>query len=240
MEFVDPSNPPRSSSLAPGTVWTDPDSIDVEKVEAVAEGSGSAPRIQFKRSASCTPKVLAELEQCCQRLGARIVVRFFGFYPEEFDAEILRGLPSVRALYIDVQQARNIELLGRLEHLEDLGIGVRHGDYPHILQSPGIQSVERLILIDNRRNNVDLAPLASFSRLADLTLCAHARHIEVLGRLTGVRRLALNQMSKSVRFPWIESMAGLRDLPSCSVAAPISLKSLTLIWSGFALTGSRP
>ncbi|HEU5458600.1 MAG TPA: hypothetical protein VFU68_08270, partial [Terracidiphilus sp.] len=193
-------------------LWTNPQSIDFEKVEAEALGAGSSPRIQFSQSQACTPPVLEQLNQCCRRFGARVVVRFFGFYKEEFDAEILRGLPSVRALYIDLHQAKNLEYLGHLEHLEEFGIGVREGDYPLILSLPGIQSVQRLTLIDNRRNNVDLAPLASFPNLVDLTLNAHARHIEVLGRLTALHRLALNQMSKSVSFPWIRSMTALRDL----------------------------
>jgi hypothetical protein len=56
------------------------------------------PRIQFSRAAACTPQVLEQLDQCCQRSGARILVRFFGFCHEEFDVEILRRVPSVRAL----------------------------------------------------------------------------------------------------------------------------------------------
>lgn len=193
-------------------LWTNPESLEFEKIEAEALKDGSPPRIQFSRLAACTPVVLKSLDECCRRLGARVVVRFFNFHKEEFDAEILCRLPSVRALYVDVAQARNLEFLGLLEHLEEFGIGVREGDYPQILQQPGIQAVNRLVLINNRRNNVDLAPLASFSKLAELTLCAHSRHIEVLGQLTGLRRLFLNHMSKSVRFPWVRSMAGLRDM----------------------------
>lgn len=193
-------------------LWTDPESLEFERIEAEALGTGSPPRIQFSRPAACTPPVLESLDQCCRRFGARVVVRFFNFHNEEFDAEILRRLPSVRALYIDVKQARNLEFFGLLEHLEEFGIGVHEGDYPQILQQPGIHAVKRLVLINNRRNNVDLAPLAFFSNLAELTLCTHARHIEVLERLASLQRLALNQMSKSVRFPWIQSMSGLRDL----------------------------
>jgi protein phosphatase 1 regulatory subunit 7 len=193
-------------------LWTNPPSIDFERVEAEARGPGSPPRIQFSGPAACTPLVLEQLNDCCERFGARLVVRFFGFAKEEFDAEILRSLPSVRVLYIDVHQAKNLEFLGRLEHLEEFGIGIFDGNYPQILRQPGIQRVRNLVLIDNRRNNVDLAPLEFFPRLAELRLCAHARNIEVLGRLTSLRLLALNQMSKSVRFPWIQSMTGLRNL----------------------------
>lgn len=193
-------------------LWTDPQTIDVERVEAEALGTGSAPRVQFSRSTACTPSVLEQLDHCCRRFGARVVVRFFRFSKEEFDAEILRQLPSVRALYIDVSQARNLESIGNLEHIEEFGIGVTEGNYPQLLLEPGIQSVQRLVLIDNRRNNVDLAPLVGFPHLVELILNAQATHIQVLGELAGLRKLALNQIGKSVHFPWIRAMSGLRDL----------------------------
>lgn len=190
---------------------TNPHSIDEAQLAAEVE-AGRLPRVQFSNPQACDPAVLAQLNACCERFGARLFVRFFGFYKAEFDAEILRHLPAVRALIIDLPIAKNLEYLGRLEHLEELGLGVFEGDYPRILEEPGIQRVERLILIDTRRNNVDLAPLDRFPNLTELILNGHSRHIEVLGRLGRLRRLALNQIKKSVRFPWIGSMAGLRDL----------------------------
>jgi protein phosphatase 1 regulatory subunit 7 len=193
-------------------IWTDPQSIDLDQAEAEAQAAGPPLRVQFSRSATCTQDIFARLDQCCHRFGTRIEVRFFGFYNEEFDVEILRSLPSVRVLYIDVRRARRLEFLGHLDHLVELQIGVRDGDYPEILREPGIQTVRRLVLLDSRRNNIDLEPLSSFSNLTELTICGHWRHIEVLGHLTNVRRLALNQMSKSVQFSWIRSMKGLRDL----------------------------
>jgi len=62
-------------------------------MEIAADESGSPPRIQFLGSAACTPTVLEQLNHRCQRFGARIVVRFFGFYREEFDADILSSYP---------------------------------------------------------------------------------------------------------------------------------------------------
>lgn len=190
---------------------TNPQSIDEAQLAAEVE-AGRLPRVQFSNPEACDPAVLAQLNACCERFGAKLFVRFFGFYKAEFDAETLRYLPNVRALIIDLANARNIEYLGRLEHLEELGLGVFEGDYPRILEEPGIQRVERLILIDTRRNNVDLAPLDRFPNLTELILNGNSRHIEVLGRLGRLRRLALNQIKKSIRFPWIGSMKGLRDL----------------------------
>ena len=194
-------------------LWSDPAFIDFAKVEAEALGSGSAPRIQFSRPDSYPPAILEQLNHCCERFGARVVVRFYGHYKSEFEVEVLRRLPAVRSLWLHLHQdVKNLEFVGTLEHLEELILGVFEGDYPNILREPGVQRVRRLVLIDNRRNNVDLAPLVSFPNLADLTLCAHARHIEVLGGIGSIQKLALNKVKKPVRLPWIKSMAGLRDL----------------------------
>lgn len=193
-------------------LWSDPATIDIAKVEAEALGSGSAPRIQFANPKAYTPAILEQLNQCCERFGARIVVRFFGHYKTEFDVEVLRQLPAVRSLWLDLHQVKNLEFIGKLEHLEELIFGVFEGDYRDILREPGIQRVRRLVLVDNRRNNVDLAPLASFPNLTELILNGHARNIEVLGGISTIEKLWLNQMKKTVRFQWIRTMAGLRDL----------------------------
>ena len=190
---------------------TNPQVIDETQLAAEIE-AGRLPRVQFSNPEACDPAILAHLNACCERFGAKLFVRFFGFHKAEFDAEILRHLPAVRALIIDLHSARNIEFVGRLEHLEELGLGVFEGDYPRILEEPGIRRVERLILIDTRRNNIDLAPLARFANLSWLILNGHSRHIEVLSGLGNIRRLSLNQIKNTVRFPWIRSMEGLRDL----------------------------
>ncbi len=190
---------------------TNPESIDESLLALEIEG-GRLPRIQFSNPKACNRSILAQLNACCERFGARLFVRFYGFYKADFDAEVLRELPAVRALIIDLPSARNVEFIGRLEHLEAFGIGIFEGSYPNLLKEPGIQRVQRLILINTRRNEMDLAPLAGFPNLSELILNGHSRHIEVLGRLNTLRRLRLNQMKKSVRFPWIGSMTGLREL----------------------------
>jgi hypothetical protein len=190
---------------------TNPQTLDEAQLAAEID-AGKSPRIQFSNPSAYSSSILAHLNACCERFGAKLIVRFFGFYKVEFDVEILRYLPAVRFLIIDLSIAKNIEYIGQLEHLEELGLGVFEGDYPKILEQPGIQRIKKLILIDTRRNNLDLAPLERFSNLTELVLCAHSRHIEVLANLTGIRVLRLNQIKKSVRFPWIHSMTGLRDL----------------------------
>jgi len=191
---------------------TDPERVDVDALGAEIARGGSAPRIQFSGRRQCAPEVLAQLNGCCARFGAGLVVRFFGFYNDSFDAAILAHIPEVRSLIIDVHAATDIEIIGQLEHLEELGLGVFEGNYPNILASPRLKRLRKLILIDNRRNNVDLSPLIEFTDLTELLLCAHARNIEILGKRHGIRKLALNKMRTATQFHWIHDMQGLRDL----------------------------
>src|SRR5579863_2940164 len=104
-------------------LWTDPQSIDLAKVEAEALGSGSPPRIQFMRPDSYPPPILEALNHCCEQFGARLVVRFFGHYKTEFDVEVLRQLPAVRNLWLDLHLVKNLEFVGQLEHLEEFILG---------------------------------------------------------------------------------------------------------------------
>ena len=190
---------------------SNPKVLDESAVSAEITGGKSA-RIQFSEPEAYNPEILSELNTWCERFGPKLILRFFGHYLSEFDGKILHHLPAVRTLIIDVTRAKNIEYIGQLRQLEQLGLGVFEGDYPEILRASGIQRVHSLTLIDNRHNNVDLAPLSQFSNLTELVLCAHARHIEVLAQLGSIRRLALNKVKKTVSLSFIRPMAALRDL----------------------------
>lgn len=192
-------------------ILTNPQNID--EVQLGAEiALGRLPRIQFSNPNAYNPSILAQVNACCKRFGEKLFVRFFTHYKVDFDAEVLKYLPAVQSLVIDVTSAKNLEFIGQLGWLEELVLGVTEGNYQKILEQPGIQRVQRLILINTRRNNVDLAPLVQFPNLTELIINGHTRNIDVLGRLDTIRRLSLNRIKKSVQFPWVREMAGLRDL----------------------------
>lgn len=69
--------------------------------------------------------------------------------------------------------AANIEELNELRHLEELTFGVFEADVSRLLETPSLAGLRKLILVDNRKNDIDLAPLAAFCRLEDLTLGGH-------------------------------------------------------------------
>jgi hypothetical protein len=192
-------------------ILTNPQNIDEAQLAAEI-ALGRSPRIQFSNPNACNPSILAQVNACCERFGEKLFVRFFTHYKVDFDASILRYLPAVRALVIDVTSAKNLDFIGQLTSLEELVLGVFEGNYPKILEQPGIHRVQRLILINTRRNNIDLAPLVRFQNLTELIINAHTRNIEVVGSIQRLRRLSLNQIKNSVRFPWVRSMPGLRDL----------------------------
>jgi hypothetical protein len=187
--------------------------IDEEQLAAIIASNKSIPVIQFSEQSAYDGRVLGILNNLCQRFGAKIQVRFYGHYGGEFDCHWLRQIPEVRSLAIDcLMHAANIDDLNQLHNLEELTFGVYEADLPRLLEMSSLAGLRKLVLVDNRRNNIDLAPLATFSCMENLTLCGHTHHIEALANVGSIRRLALNQIRKNVRLDFIRSMSGLEAL----------------------------
>ena len=190
----------------------DPQSIDQDDLAEAIERDRRVPRIQFSKPEACRPEILAQVNRCCQRFDTRVQVRFWGHYKREFDFGVLGQIPQVRALIIDVDQASGIEGLESLSNLEELGFGVSEGNNSGLLKLKNLRNLRRLTLLPMPRQNVDLAPLAGFARLEELTLCGQARNIDVLPQLGTVRKLGLSGMRNTVRLDTVRSMTGLETL----------------------------
>ena len=190
-----------------------PQTIDEEALAIAIDRDRIVPVVQFSEPSAYDGAALAQLNRACQRFGPKIHVRFYGHYGGEFDCQWLRFIPDVRSLGIDcLMRAVNVGELNELCNLEELTFGVFEADLPEFLEMPSLSGLRKLILVDNRRNNIDLAPLATFGRLDSLVVCGHVRNIQGLGRAVGIRTLALNQIGKSVRIDFVRAMAGLKSL----------------------------
>jgi hypothetical protein len=88
-------------------------------------------------------------------------VRFYSHY-SGFDFSTLRNLPSVVNLSVDCLRgnANNIEVLGELENLKILSLGIDKMDFPEILALPKLRKLEELRLGPTDRHPIQLSPLA--------------------------------------------------------------------------------
>jgi hypothetical protein len=192
-----------------------PKSIDEEAIAALISSGVQEIVVQFAEETDYSPSLLDAINNACRRFGSRLTVRFYGHHSNGsgFNCAWLRYLSDVRSISLDC--LRNIEgatRIAELEHLDAFAFGVFESDIPELLRYPSLARLHKLVLATTRKNNIDLAPLATYQRLEEIFLNAHARNIATLGDSTSIQRLTLSQIAKSVSLRFVGRMKGLRSL----------------------------
>ncbi|WP_206241237.1 leucine-rich repeat domain-containing protein [Novosphingobium terrae] len=177
--------------------------------------------LQFSRADAYDPAKLAALNEACRLAGEALCVRFYGHYGDQFDAAWLRHLPEVRTLSVDcLTQIVHEEEIGRLPRLTRLSFGVFELNRPDLLETLDLARLKGLTLVENRKRNVDLSPLARATSLTQLFIHGHSKGIGAIASLPDLRRLTLSAYAKS------NGLGFIADLPQ--------LEALTLILGGRA------
>jgi protein phosphatase 1 regulatory subunit 7 len=172
-------------------------------------GAGDDVILQYS-GAIYSQALLERINSLCERYGERVEVRFYG---HRFDFAQLRHLPAVEALTVDcLEVADNIEMLGKLEHLKRLTLGIFRLDAPLILQLPSLRGLTDLSIGATKKRNIDLAPLAAMKHLRAVTVVGHARSIEALAEVSTLDSLTLWQLASSVRLDFVGAIEQLRRL----------------------------
>ena len=186
------------------------------------------------------PAVFAEVNRLCAQYGARLEVRFYGWYAQRghFDAGIVRALPDVRRLSVDcLASIDNEDAIAELPHLESLHLGVFELPDGGLLAKLPLEQLTRISLVENRKRNFDLAPLARCTKAEVVFVQGHTRGIGALSGLPRVRDLMLSGMPKKQPLAFVNAMPGLRDLhlilgsrASIDEIAHDRLEKLTITW----------
>jgi hypothetical protein len=183
------------------------------QVATLLENEVEVVILQFSRSDAYDANVLGKIDLMCKRFGSRLNVRFYGHYGSEFDGLALRYLPSVRSLNIDcVMTATHLEALDDLAYLEEFAFGVFEANIPFLLKSRALTQLRRLVLASTRKNNIDLAPLASYTQLKELFINGHTNHIEAISNLSGLQKLSLGGIGKNKSLSFVKSVKSLKSL----------------------------
>ena len=213
--------------------------------------SGLTPRIEAQLAAGKNataqwnappedPEVLREVNRLCRAHGARFEVRFYGWYGRKglFDAALLEHLPEVRRLSVDcLRGIENVEALGRLPHLDNLHFGVYEIADGAFLSALPLEQLSRISLVENRKRNFDLAPLARCQSAEQVFIQGHTRNISVLSGLPHVHKLGLSGMPRKQSLDFVNAMSSLRNLmvilgsrESIDELAHPTLEKLDIIW----------
>ena len=117
--------------------------------------------VQFDKAEAYTPAVLQLLNEACRLAQDSLQVRFYGHYGTRLDATFLRYLPEVSNLSIDcLSEIIHEEEIGRLPKLSRLRFGVFELNRSDFLDTIDLARIVDLTLIENRKRNIDLSPLA--------------------------------------------------------------------------------
>jgi hypothetical protein len=169
--------------------------------------------VQFDNPGAYTPAILQSLNEACRLAQDRLQVRFYGHYGARFDATLLRHLPEVCNLALDcLSEMSHEEEIGRLLKLKCLSFGVFELDRPDFLDTVDLSRLERLVLIENRKRNIDLSPLAGCASLEELFINGHSRCIEAIGNLPRLRKLSLGSYAKAHPLGFIAAIPNLKEL----------------------------
>lgn len=169
--------------------------------------------VQFSRPEAYTPAILQCLNEACRLVGGTLQVRFYGHYGTRFDATVLRQLPEASNLAVDcLSEIDNEEEIGRLSKLRCLSLGVFELNRPDFLETINLVNLTRLVLVENRKRNIDLSPLSRCGSLEELLVNGHSKGIEAVADLPKLRKLTLSAYAKSNRLNFISDIACLKEL----------------------------
>jgi Leucine-rich repeat (LRR) protein len=190
----------------------DPTEVTEADVQRILDDGRAPPTIQFSRS-GIPLTLLKQVNNLCRLFGDALEVRFYGFYGEVFDGDILEALPDVRWLSLDcLTEIRNEDRIRSLASLSNLGFGVFQFDRPDILQAFPLDQLKSLSLGPTAKNNIDLSPVSNCTSAREFLVCGHTRNISEVGKLRRLEALYLTSMPKKQTLGFVSELEALRTL----------------------------
>ncbi|MCP1107749.1 hypothetical protein M6G53_20470 [Serratia nevei] len=190
----------------------DPTTLSAVDVVEACEQRGRLV-VQFSSPDAYSPAILQSLNEACRLAKDRLQVRFYGHYRAPFDAAVLRHLPEVCDLAVDcLSEIDHEEEIGRLPKLKYLNFGVSKLNRPDFLSTIDMSRLERLVLIENHKRNIDLSPLAQCGSMTELFIHGHSKGIDAIAGLPRLRKLTLSSYAKKHSLGFITAIANLKEL----------------------------
>lgn len=169
--------------------------------------------VQFDKPEAYSAATLQLLNEACRLAQDRLQVRFYGHYGTRFDASVLRHVPEVCNLSLDcLSKIVHEEEIGRLPNLRRLSFGVFELDRPDFLDTIDLSRIVRLVLIENRKRNINLSSLAQCTSLEELFVNGHSKGIDAIAGLSRLRKLGLSAYARRHPLDFIAAMRGLKEL----------------------------
>ncbi|WP_300665829.1 hypothetical protein [Fluviicola sp.] len=187
-----------------------PEKIDRSFIDTELK-AGKRVIIQFS-DRIYSDKILTELDTCCQEFDDNFIIRFYGHYQSSFDCKTLLKLPNAKAIHLDcLLKADNLEFLTELKNLSRLSLGVFELADTEIFRAPNFFKLKELTIGETKRKGINLKYLEDYKDLSFLIVCGHTKNLEVVGKITNLKFLGLNSVSK-VSIAFINELKKLKSL----------------------------
>lgn len=174
----------------------DPTDIDIDFIDKELKADKHVI-VQFSDK-TYTDRQLSILDGLCKKYDKDFGVRFYGHYSSSFDFKTLLKIPNVKCLYVDcLLKADNVDVIGQLNKLDKLSIGVFELKETEILKTDSLKQVSELIITETRTKAFNLEYLKDFKNLRFLIVCEHRKNIESVGELSDLEFLSLNSIKKT-------------------------------------------
>jgi protein phosphatase 1 regulatory subunit 7 len=174
----------------------DPTDIDIDFIDKELKADKHVI-VQFSDK-TYTDIQLSILDGLCKKYDKDFGVRFYGHYSGAFDFKTLLKIPNVKCLYVDcLLKGDNVEVMGQLNNLDKLSLGVFELKETEILNIASLKKVSELIITETRTKAFNLEYLKDFKNLRFLIIGEHRKNIESVGELSDLEFLSLNSIKKT-------------------------------------------
>lgn len=155
---------------------------------------------------------LDKINAICSSTDSDFVVRFYGHYGLEFDANLIKRIQNVKGLSLDcIQNVKHIDALKELPNLERVSLGVFYQEDKEVLSYESFKSVKELYIYDTHNKALNLEHLSDYKSLERLIVCGHTKNINSIGTLSKLEWLSLNSVSK-VPLTFVNCLKKLKTL----------------------------
>jgi len=188
-----------------------PQRIDAPLIKELL-GQGKRVILQYSDSRYSGDDLLA-INRLCETHDERLEIRFYSHIEEGFDAAVLLRLPAVKSLSLDcLLELKNAGAIETLGDLRQFGFGVYYWEDPQILSHIDLSKLNRLVVSDNHRKNIDLSPVARSGKLNQLFIVGQSKGIECLQDLPELKILSLGSIPRPQSLDFVSRIGSLEKL----------------------------
>jgi hypothetical protein len=206
-----------------------------EKIREAIEAHGEAT-LQF--NVAPESGALDQADAWCEEFGAALKIRFYAFNWREFDTSLVRRLPHVANLSIDtIRTISDFGPVADLKRLTRFGFGVFEHPDGRFLQQLDVSRLTHLTVLENKKRNFDLTPLAKATALEQAFIQGHDRGVEAISRLPRLTDVSLSGFPKRHDLAFLNSLTAMRSLflilgsrASITEFTHTGLSKLRIVW----------